>query len=196
MDAARVDGLALALSDVSETHQVVVLTHDERLPEAVRRLGLSARILEVSRRDHSRVTVRVRNHPVDDYISDAFAVALTLDYPAEAVDTVVSGLCRNAVEAACLEVVRRRMLSAGHPHLDVDELLSRTTKLKPRMALALWDDPEKGNRVVGEIYHRWGQGFGDCFKAIDGGTHESLGFNTKDVIRTTESLAHRIRELP
>jgi ABC-type hemin transport system ATPase subunit len=39
MDAARVDGLALALADVAVTHQVIVLTHDERLPEAVRRLG-------------------------------------------------------------------------------------------------------------------------------------------------------------
>ena len=40
MDPAKVDGLARVLADAAaETRQVVVFTHDERLPEAVRRLG-------------------------------------------------------------------------------------------------------------------------------------------------------------
>ena len=38
MDPARVDGLARVLADVAKTRQVVVFTHDDRLPEAVRRL--------------------------------------------------------------------------------------------------------------------------------------------------------------
>ena len=165
MDGARVDGLAMALADVAGTHQVIVLTQDERLPEAVRRLGVSARVLEVSRQDHSRVSVRVRKHPVDNYVQDAFAVLSTPGYPAEAAETVVAGLCRNAVEAACLDVVRRRRLSAGHSHLDVAELLIQTTKLKPRIALALWDDPDKGSRVIPDVSRRWGSRLGDCVSA-------------------------------
>jgi ABC-type molybdenum transport system ATPase subunit/photorepair protein PhrA len=196
MDAARVDGLALALSDVAATHQVVVLTQDERLPEAVRRLGLAARVLEVSRRDHSRVTVRVRNHPVDDYISDARAVCLTVDYPPEAIERVVPGLCRNAVEAACLEVARRHLLAAARSHLDVQDILTQTVKLKPRLALVLWDDPEKGNKVVGEIYRRWGQQYGDCLKYLDGAVHEVLGLDIKNLIKTSEQLAYKIMALP
>jgi len=196
MDAARVDGLALALADVAVTHQVIVLTHDERLPEAVRRLGVAARVLEVSRQDHSRVSVRLRNHPVDDYIDDAFAIALTLDYPAEAVETVVAGLCRNAVEAACLEVVRRRQLSAGRSHFDVAELLDRTTKLKPRLALALWDDENKAKDVVQEVYRRWGSGCADCVKALDSATHEFFGFKVKDLTSAAKSLAHKVLAIP
>ena len=196
MDAARVDGLAMALGDVAQTHQVIVLTQDERLPEAVRRLGLPARVLEVSRQDHSRVSVRVRNHPVDDYIDDALAIALTLDYPAEAVEAVVSGLCRNAVEAACLEAVRRRQLGAGRPHLDVAELLSRTTKLTPRLALALWDDASRAKDVVGETYRRWGSRSGDCVKCLDSAAHEFFGFNVKELVDAAQSLAHKVLAIP
>jgi ABC-type lipoprotein export system ATPase subunit len=42
MDPARVDGLARALAETAKTRQVVVFTHDDRLPEAVRRLGIAA----------------------------------------------------------------------------------------------------------------------------------------------------------
>ncbi len=58
MDPAKVDGLARVLEDAAKTRQVVVFTHDDRLPEAVRRLGIDARILEVSapRRIGSRAT--------------------------------------------------------------------------------------------------------------------------------------------
>lgn len=192
MDGARVDGLAMALADVAATHQVIVLTQDERLPEAVRRLGVSARVLEVSRQDHSRVSVRVRKHPVDNYIQDAFAVLSTPGYPPEAAETVVAGLCRNAVEAACLDVIRRRQLSAGRSHLDVAELLMQTTKLKPRIGLALWDDQDKGGRVIADVSRRWGPRLGDCVSALDGGAHETLGFDLKDLARASESLAQKI----
>ena len=42
MDPARVEGLARALAETAKTRQVVVFTHDDRLPEAVRRLGIPA----------------------------------------------------------------------------------------------------------------------------------------------------------
>src|SRR5207249_9302180 len=40
MDPSRVDGLAWALEETAQTRQVIVFTHDERLHEAVRRLGI------------------------------------------------------------------------------------------------------------------------------------------------------------
>ena len=49
MDAARIDGLARVLEAVARSHQVVVFTHDERLPAACRHLGIAARVLEVTR---------------------------------------------------------------------------------------------------------------------------------------------------
>ena len=58
MDLARVDGLARALEMVAKDRQVVVLTHDDRLPEAVRRLEIAASVIEVTRRDRSVVELR------------------------------------------------------------------------------------------------------------------------------------------
>ena len=58
MDPARVDGLARALEETARTRQVIVFTHDERLPEAVRRLGIESRMFMVTRRPGSVVEVR------------------------------------------------------------------------------------------------------------------------------------------
>ena len=60
MDPARVEGLARVLADVARARQVIVFTHDDRLPEAVRRLGIPATVFEVARRSSSVVSVRPR----------------------------------------------------------------------------------------------------------------------------------------
>jgi hypothetical protein len=67
MDPARVDGLARALESVAKARQVTVFTHDERLPEAVRRLTINATILSVTRRPKSVVELRaasIRSRPM------------------------------------------------------------------------------------------------------------------------------------
>jgi hypothetical protein len=56
---------------------VVVLTHDNRLPETVRRLQIEATIWEVSRREGSEVEIRKNLDPVKRYLSDARALAKT-----------------------------------------------------------------------------------------------------------------------
>jgi recombinational DNA repair ATPase RecF len=58
MDAATVAGLARVLAETAVTRQVVVFTHDERLVDVVRRLGLPATVMAVCREDKSRVVVR------------------------------------------------------------------------------------------------------------------------------------------
>ena len=68
MDPARVDDLARVLQAASTNRQVVVFTHDDRLPEAIRRLDIDATVIEVTG----------------------------------------SFDCREALEAACMETVRRR----------------------------------------------------------------------------------------
>ena len=51
MDPANVDGLARVLSSVARSRQVVVFTHDDRLPAALRQLQLAATVLAVTRRE-------------------------------------------------------------------------------------------------------------------------------------------------
>ena len=129
MDPARVDGLARVLEMVAKERQVVVLTHDDRLPEAVRRLEIAATVIEVTRRDRSVVELRPVLDPVTRYLDDAFALAKTDQLPAVVAERVIPGFCRMALEAACAAVVRRRRLGRGEPHAEVERLLggARTT---------------------------------------------------------------------
>ena len=125
MDPARVDGLARVLQTARKNRQVVVFTHDDRLPEAVRRLGIPATVIEVTRREGSRRRAcAASKDPVSRYIEDAMALAKTDDLPAEVARRVVPGLCREAIEAACMEAVRRRRIGRGEPHADVEDLLA------------------------------------------------------------------------
>ena len=103
MDPARVDGLARVLQSASKDRQVVVFTHDDRLPEAIRRLDIDATVIEVTRREGSVVEPRRSKDPVSRYIEDAMALAYTDDLPPEVARRVVPGLCREALEAACME---------------------------------------------------------------------------------------------
>ncbi|MGH9390957.1 MAG: hypothetical protein ACRD1Z_15175, partial [Vicinamibacteria bacterium] len=93
------------------------------------------------------VELREVRSPVQQYLEDAFALASTRDLPKIVVERVIPGLCRQSLEAACVKVVRRRRLERGEPHDDVEALLRTHTKLVPRLALALHDDPERGGDV-------------------------------------------------
>ena len=70
MDPARVDGLARVLQMVAKKRQVVIFTHDDRLPEALRRLQVEANIIEVLRREGSVVELREVRNPVRQYLDD------------------------------------------------------------------------------------------------------------------------------
>ena len=128
MDPARVEGLARALAETAKTRQVVVFTHDDRLPEAVRRLGIPATGFAVTRRANSIVEVRPMTDPVSGHLDDARALAMTSELPPDVASRVIPGFCRAAVEAACMEAIRRRRLARGELHDDVEQLLATNAK--------------------------------------------------------------------
>jgi len=113
MDPARVDGLARVLAEVARSRQVVVFTHDDRLRESVRRLGIDARVIEVTRREGSVVELRAGLDPIARNLDDADAIARTPELPALVARQTVPGFCRAAIEAASIEVIRRRRIGAG-----------------------------------------------------------------------------------
>ena len=51
MDPAKVEGLARVLAEAAEERQVIVFTHDERLPAAVHRLRIEHKLLAVTRHE-------------------------------------------------------------------------------------------------------------------------------------------------
>src|SRR4029079_3098716 len=104
MDPSRVDGLARGLEAVARTRQVIVFTHDDRLPESTRRLGIDARIVEVARRENSEVDLIPGAAPGERNLGDAEAIASDRQMPEELARQVVPGFCRAAIEAACIEI--------------------------------------------------------------------------------------------
>jgi recombinational DNA repair ATPase RecF len=195
MDASRVDGLAQVLEVVAKEHQVIVFTHDERLPDACRRLRISARILEVSRGTHSEVTVRAKTNPTDDYLADALAVLKTDAYPLEARRRVVPGLCRNAVEAACIDAARRRLLKDGVPFDAIEARLDDAGKLLPRLALAMFGDAARAGDVLGALNGKQGSWAADCAKALSKGAHGIVDTDPMSLVQDSRKLANEIAKL-
>jgi hypothetical protein len=171
MDPARVEGLARTLADAARTRQVIVFTHDDRLPEAVRRLGLPASIVGVTRRARSVVEVRAISDPVRSLFDDARAVALTEDLPKRVAARVVPGFCRTSIEAACMEKVRRRRLAKGEPHEQVEELLTANTRTHPLPGAVRRRKAYRGRPAAAEEV--WIVGGGRLQSMQSGGAHES-----------------------
>lgn len=194
MDPSRVDGLAKVLDEVARSRQVVVFTHDDRLRESVRRLGIDARVIELTRREGSVVELRPALDPVNRNLDDADAIARTPELPALVARQVVPGFCRAAIEAACIEVIRRRRIGVGEPHADVERVLEANTSLNARMALALWNDPRRGGEVAGRV-RTWGEGIADAWGISNRGTHAGYGGDLAELVRNARTLCRRVREI-
>lgn len=192
MDPAKVDGLARVLEDAAATRQVVVFTHDDRLPEAVRRLGIEATILEVSRRERSEVDVRPALTPIERHIQDARSLVRTEDLPPDVAARVVPGFCRLAIEAGCVEAVRRRRIGRGEPHAEVEDALRSVTRLTGYAALALFDDPDRGGDVLARINTAYGRGKADAFQAANKGSHGGFTGDLDGLVRDSAVLAREL----
>ncbi|WFE53602.1 AAA family ATPase [Micromonospora sp. WMMD1155] len=173
MDPSKVDGLARVLAELAEDRQVVVFTHDTRLPDAVTRLGLGdARIIEVTRAEKSVVTLRPGSDPVTRYLDDASALARNEEIPAEVRGPVVAELCRSAIEAACHRAVWRTRVARGVPHADVEAAIEDASRrVATIVALAAFDDAEKGGDVLGWLLRRHGRRAVNAYQACREGVH-------------------------
>jgi DNA repair exonuclease SbcCD ATPase subunit len=194
MDPSRVDGLARALHDAAKTRQVIVFTHDERLPEAVRQLLIPATVIEVTRRPGSVVEAREVTSPIARYFGDAMAIVRTEDLPEEVQRRLVPGFCRSGVEASCLDVVRRRRLKAGAMHHEIEALLEGADTLRKRLALALFDDVTKAGDVGRSLANRW-SGADAVARALNEGSHGDYDGGLQRLTRDAERLAARLGEL-
>jgi hypothetical protein len=195
MDPAKVDGLARVLSSVARSRQVVVFTHDDRLPAALRQLQLPATVLAVTRRERSVVLVRKVNDPVSRYLEDARAIAKTDALPETARAVAVAGLCRGAVEAACVEVVRSRDLSAGVAHSVVERTLDDAShSLQDMVAVALFGTASRAREVPGGVRELAGQACLNAFWDAKRGVHDPRNGDLKRLIDDTDRLAKALRQ--
>ncbi len=130
--------------------------------------------------------------PVERHLDDARAVATDRDLPPEVARRVVPGFCRAAVEAACVEAVRRRRIGRGEGHAAVEDLVARL-KTARLVALALFDDAER----TGDVYsglNRYGSWAGDAYRAVNEGAHGRFTGDLQKLIRDAQDLASRLRQ--
>ena len=193
MDPAKVDGLARVLSQIAQSRQVIVFTHDDRLAEAVRRLQIPATIWEVARRENSAVELKKNDDPVMCYLDDARALARTRELPEEARAVVVAGFCRSALEAACHETIRNRRIGAGARHSEIEQALTHAQTLHQVAALALFDDDSRGNQVLSNLRTRYGPTAVTAFNAAKAGPHAAYKGNLAGFVEDTARLADQLR---
>jgi recombinational DNA repair ATPase RecF len=196
MDPAKVEGLARVLEAVAQSRQVLVFTHDDRLPEAVRRLGIPAHILEVTRRPGSVVEIRPALTPVGRLLKDAGAACADSYLPEDVAARVIPGICRLAVEAAFTESIRRRQLRAGRRHAEIEKEIENADNLGKRAALALFGDAAR----VGEVRDHlktWDNESAGTYQALNKGVHTGHRGPLRDLIgqtrRLTETIGARLR---
>lgn len=140
MDPAKVDGLVSLLSELAQTRQVIVLSHDDRLPAAARRAEVPVRILEVARGERSQVTVRESEAPARRYLNDAEALVRDAELPDDTLRRVLPGLLRFAVEAAARDRFFAARLGKGSTLHDVESAWASHHHTSERVSLAIFDE--------------------------------------------------------
>lgn len=189
MDPAKVDSFVRILADLAKDRQVVVFSHDDRLAQAVRQLGVEAWIFQVYRDGESAVTVSPCLEPAQRFLEDAFAICHD-KVPADVRRRVIPGLCRTAVEAAARDVFMARRLSSGDPRAEVEEAWHATTRTRQRLALAVHDDPEfdLGPWRDAKPWRRVAYG------VVTRGVHETWDSDPVHVVRSVEKTVKDLRD--
>jgi ABC-type Mn2+/Zn2+ transport system ATPase subunit len=193
MDPAKVAGLAQVLARAAKERQVIVLTHDTRLADAMRALDIAATVVEVVRREQSVVELRRIQDPVQRYIKDAFAVSNSGELPPEAL-RVVPGFCRLALEAASSLAATRYLLHQGKSYSEVETTLQKPTTLNMWLALALLHDADRAGDVTGYLFKHYPWAV-DAVKECNRGTHSGKVYgDMREFIRSVEQLTLKMLE--
>ncbi|GGL08487.1 AAA family ATPase [Nocardia jinanensis] len=188
MDPAKVDGLARVLATVAWERQVVVFTHDDRLAEAVRRMQIDARIIEVQRRERSVVEVRPAGDPVHRYLDDARALLRTPQLPRTIADELVATCCRSALEAASLARAKRVLLADGTDHREVQRRIDRAQSTRAMVTLAVLGP---GHRIedLNKQLAKEGRWAVEVVRDATAGAHVPIDRDLAELIADTERFA-------
>jgi len=187
MDPAKVDGLAQVLQDYARSRQVVVFTHDDRLPGALRRLGIHARIMRLDRDEGSVVTPHEVISPALTAIESARAIVNDKTLGKDLQDRIIPGFYRMALEATFTDLAWGKLLRKGLTHTEIEAELEQAETLYVRAALAFFADRSAGNKVRDRITETYGQAAANILTACNKGVHGSLN-DAKNLIGVVESF--------
>lgn len=195
MDPVKVYGLAQVLAQVAKDRQVIVFTHDDRLPAAVRHLQLDARILTVSRLARSQVVVTGDKHgnPALRYLGDAWAIAHDGEMVRDVRVPVVCNLIRDAIEYTCHELIRGRGFHAGTPIADTEAAISEAQGLRPTLALALLSDAKRLGDLTGAL-NRLHPAAARVVAAANSGAHGGNEDSLTDLVEDARRVVGRLSQ--
>ncbi|CAJ1497788.1 AAA family ATPase [[Mycobacterium] kokjensenii] len=142
MDPAKINGFLDVLLELAQTRQVIVFSHDDRLPAAIRARSLPAQLLDVTREPGSVVMVKENDSPAHRYIADAEAVIRDDNLDDTVKRKATPGLFRMAVEAAAHQRFFTDQARAGANYQQSEQVWENTKKTRQRVALALTGDAD------------------------------------------------------
>ena len=193
MDPSKIDGFLEVLTELALERQVIVLTHDDRLPSAIRATRTQARIIEVTRGTNSIVHVAESSDPASRLLADAFAIAADEAVPSDIKRLAVPRLCREAVEVAAKDVFSSRALAQGLSRSDIETRWEDAPKVAKRLALALSLDADDNAAV-----DKWLAG-GPARKAtmnvVNKGIHQGI-FNFKAAVNDARRCISDLTGIP
>lgn len=189
MDPAKIDGFVDVLTEISQSRQVIVFSHDDRLADCLRRSSIPCTILEMVRGPGSTVDVRPLHDPVSRYFSDAIAITCDDAVSPEDQRRVIPGLCRMAVEVACQEIVYARILGAGRPRAEVEAEWTQATGTSQRVQAALALD-HAGLTQWLKSRHKARMGLGICTRGFHRGLEST---DPREAVRAAEALVEQLQ---
>lgn len=165
MDAHAVDGLAQVLEKAADDLQVIVFTHDERLPKALRSLEIDHTLINVTRSGRSVVECEVVSDPVTQRLADARAEAERPAFDDEfGRRQDVADQCRRAIEAACIRAIRRKLGRLSWEPREIEDevdwaISGQTNSTRHLMALAIFGERERIADVANYVTENksWGR---------------------------------------
>lgn len=172
MDPSKIEGFLQVLTDLAADRQVIVLTHDDRLPAAIRASRTDARIVEVTRGANSTVHVAESSDPATRLIDDAFAIAADKAVPDDIKRRVVPLLCREAVELTAKDVFSSRALAQGRSRIDVETAWESAQTVAKRLALAL--GPDTDDNLAVEKWLAGGRARKATMTVVTKGVHQGI----------------------
>ena len=143
MDPAKVDGLVDLLGELAKTRQVIVFSHDDRLPAALRRSAHDATILEVNRSANSAVSITASQDPTVRYLNDAHGLIKEWQHERLTEDDLrktLPGLYRFAIESAAKDRYFATRLATGASIHDLESRWSGTHNTRKRVLLAIFGE--------------------------------------------------------
>lgn len=193
MDPAKVDGLVDLLGDLAKTRQVIVFSHDDRLPAALRRSPHDATILEVNRGANSAVSIATSQDPTMRYLKDAHGLIKEWQHERLTEDDLrktLPGLYRFAIESAAKDRYFATRLATGASIHELEAVWSGTHHTRKRVLLAVFgEEPSEhlAQSWISGTYRRGAIGIAST------GFHQGLATDPEDAHYKTQRLVDDIR---